>query len=146
MAATLWELLGQDEQLREKRRSMWVARFYDLVLTDLELTQYFVGVLMASDPRYRRTVLSDPASPTRIELEHHVGAAVDTTLCRPGASPFPDLVAVHDHLNIAPRHFFRTGAYFCQAGDEVGVPYVVVEPAGCVWLSAGPAICRRWKR
>jgi hypothetical protein len=147
----LWTRLGPNDTAREHKRRLWVAEFYDLVLADTRLLQYFVGVLTRSAGYSRRGELIGPlAVPDdgldRGGLEDHLGQVVDWILQRPDV-PAPDLdglAAAHQPLDIKPAAFFLTKGYFGEAGVRVRVPLDVVEPADAAWWKVCRLVVARW--
>jgi hypothetical protein len=147
----LWSQLGPNDTAREHKRRLWVREFYDLVLADTRLLQYFVGVLTRSAVRTRRGELVGPlAAPDdgldRGGLEDHLGQVVDWILDRPGVAA-PDLDALaraHRPLDIKPGAFFLTKGYFGEAAIKARVSLEIVEAADAAWWNVCRLIVARW--
>lgn len=137
--------LGLDDGRRDHAVGVVVGKFYDLIFADPELLQYFSAVLLRSNVRDAGLV---SAGPNRQLLEEHVAQTVAVALGRPlraDEEPY-DLT---DHLvkfNIAPRHYWKVGAYLDAALDETGVPLDIIGAVRALWTDLAPQIVRKYAR
>jgi hypothetical protein len=137
--------LGNTDQQRDHAVGVVTGKFYDLVMADPELLQYFAAVLLRGNVRDRDLV--GPGL-DRQRLEEHVAQTVAVALGRPPRAD-DEHFELTDHLikfNISPRHYWKTGAYLDTALDEVGVPLDIIGTVRELWTALAPQIVRRYAR
>jgi truncated hemoglobin YjbI len=138
---TPWHSLGDTDAQRDHAVAVLTTKFYDLVLADATLLQYFGALIVRGNARLRREL---PPGLDRAGLEAKLSATVAVALGKPGSLDL-DALKIHlDLFNITPRHYFTMLRHFLTAGDEVGLPLDVLRVAANVWFDTAPLIVRKW--